>query len=194
MSAFECKNKRYMWRDGFSYGKEKAQIVGEVIESIEERDGHVTTVSFLEESRPEESPTHDMFEWDDSVAAEKYRLRQSAKILGQITYEIITEEEQVTEIELTEAVDSGAYSTIPTAPHSAWVNIAKKSNGNPGSSGAILVSTERAMADEKMRRQVLDNSISEIKMYVAKYRHIVEFAKIFTAIDEVEEELREAQQ
>lgn len=185
MSAFI--SKKYMWRDGFSY-KTDANVVGKVIESIEERDGQVTAVSFLDESRPEDSETHSMFEWNDSVAAEKYRLQQSKKILLQITYEIESHEDEVCEVELVDA-DSEEVKTADEAfrkPHAAWVNVGSK--GRSGSP-AIFVSVERALTDEDMRKTVLSNSIAEIKMFVNKYRNLVELTKIFNAVEEVEEEL-----
>ena len=60
--------KKYSWRAGKSVS---AQVAGEVMEMIEKRDGELTKEAFLEESRPEDSPTHGLFEWDDAVASEK---------------------------------------------------------------------------------------------------------------------------
>ena len=191
MSAFF--SKKYMWRDGYGYGgKEKAQIVGEVLEHIENRDGEVTSKSFLEESRPENSPTHSMFEWDDNIAAEKYRLNQSSKIIGQLTFEIIYEQNETTELEIevkkenTESVEA----PITLTPHSAFVNCSSsKMYGSPSSDFAKYVSINKAMSNTDMREQVVANSFREMKMFINKYREITEFAKIFAAMDEVEAEL-----
>lgn len=191
MSAFF--SKKYMWRDGYGYGgKEKAQIVGEVLEHIENRDGEVTSKSFLEESRPENSPTHSMFEWDDSIAAEKYRLNQSSKIIGQLTFEIIYEQNETTELEIevkkenTESVEA----PVTLTPHSAFVNCSRsKMYGSPSSDCAKYVSINKAMSNANMREQVVANSFREMKMFINKYREITEFTKIFEAMDEVEVEL-----
>lgn len=67
--------KKYSYKHGKTGAS--AQTVGETLERIEKRDGAVTKEAFLEESRPEDSPTHAMFEWNDGIAAEKYRLEQS---------------------------------------------------------------------------------------------------------------------
>ena len=69
--------------------KVPADVVGKTMEKIEERDGKVTKESFLEESRPVSSPTHNMFEWNDAIAAEKYRLEQSSEIIRNIQIEIV---------------------------------------------------------------------------------------------------------
>lgn len=39
-----------------------------------ENDGRLTPAEVLEEARNPESPLHDQFTWDDTEAAEKYRL------------------------------------------------------------------------------------------------------------------------
>jgi len=82
--------RNYKWREGFNQPV-KAEIVGQVFEEIEKKKGVVTKELFLEASRPEDSPTHKMFIWDDAIAAEKYRLSISQRIITQLDVEIITE-------------------------------------------------------------------------------------------------------
>ena len=38
---------------------------------------NLTAREIVEEARKKNSPLHDFFEWDDSIAAEKYRLAQA---------------------------------------------------------------------------------------------------------------------
>ena len=57
--------KRYRW-NAYQY-KVSAETAGSVMEQIERERGSVDKESFLEASRPEDSPTHDLFEWDDSI-------------------------------------------------------------------------------------------------------------------------------
>ena len=184
MSAFE--SRKYSWRSGFSYGC-SPQIVGEVLETIEERDGKVTPEAFLEESRPEDAETHKMFEWNDAIAAEKYRLDKAQRIIGGLTYTMVIDEDVHTKVTL---VDEKDVVTVNESikPYKAWINVSEKGRGRVGSP-AVLVSFDRAMADKVMRQNALRNALSEVKMYTNKYRHIKEFSKIFTAIDEVEEHL-----
>ena len=73
--------KEYSWK--VSHGV-PAQIAGEVMEKIEQRDGKLTKEAFLEESRPVDSPTHSCFEWDDGIAAEKFRLEQARHTINDI--------------------------------------------------------------------------------------------------------------
>lgn len=81
MPAFETK---YSWRKGYSY-KVPAAIVGGVIESLPE----ITSEALLEASRAEESPTHALFEWNDSVAAERYRKHQATCVINAVEVTIV---------------------------------------------------------------------------------------------------------
>lgn len=81
----------YQW--GANYGtfnsKVPAQVVGERIESLRAELGEgITPFQFLDDARPSSSPTHDLFQWDDSEAAERYREHQARKVLQ--TIRIIT--------------------------------------------------------------------------------------------------------
>ena len=51
-----------------------AQKAGEELERIERKHGVVTPRNVLEESRPGKAILHDLFEWNDSRAAERFRL------------------------------------------------------------------------------------------------------------------------
>ena len=52
----------------------------------------ITPANVLELARDENSALHDAFEWDDSVAAEKYRLGQARKLI--ISIEVREEEDE----------------------------------------------------------------------------------------------------
>ena len=184
MSAFV--SKKYQWRDGFSRKKDP-EIVGKVLEYIEDRDGSVTPKAFLEESRSEDSETHDMFEWDNTVAAERYRLSQAVDIVGGITFTLIEAEEVKTEVNLVED-DGNIGIDRNVKAYKGWVNVSPKGRGRVGSP-AVLVSIDRVMRDEELRKQALKNALSEVKMYTNKHRHFYELARIFSAIDETEQEL-----
>ena len=57
---------KYAW-GGIKYSV-SADTVGAVLEDIEQQNGTVSKELFLDASRSEDSPTHGMFEWDDSIA------------------------------------------------------------------------------------------------------------------------------
>lgn len=69
----------YQWKLG-SHVKGSAQVAGEVCEQLEKQ-GRLSAKILLDESRPEDAPLHNSFEWDDSIAAEKYREDQAREII-----------------------------------------------------------------------------------------------------------------
>lgn len=167
MAAFE--SKKYSYRSGYAY-KVPAQTVGKALESIEEKEGKVTSASFLEYSRPETSDTHSMFEWNDSIAAEKYRLRQSAAIIGQIEVEIqyIDTSQEASEIQIT--------------PVPAFVNVAGKSTR----ASATFVNVVTAVDNKDMWKQVVQNAVAELNAFKRKYSRFKEFEKIIKDIEKLE--------
>lgn len=74
---------KYCYSAGNAYPVE-AQVAGETIQKLIERDGKVTAKSFLEESRPENAATHGLFLWDDAEAAEHWRLGQSSLVIRKV--------------------------------------------------------------------------------------------------------------
>ncbi len=57
-------------------------VVGEAIESISKRhNGAVTPEVVVEASKPKTAPLHNYFEWDDSIAGQRYRLDQARYLI-----------------------------------------------------------------------------------------------------------------
>ena len=172
MSAYVSK---YSWRNGYSH-KVSADVVGSVLEKIEKSDGMVTSKSFLDYSRPEDSETHSMFEWDDSVAAEKYRLSQSGKIINQLSVEVIYEESVPADISI------NVEEQVPAKRQfvSAFVNVERKSIKQ----SAVFMNVQEALRNEHTREMVLENAKSELESFKRKYGNLVELSEVIKAIDE----------
>ena len=65
------------WKSGLGIFKADPQKVAEEIIAIGDE---ATPAQILEKGRSEDTELHKCFEWNDSVAAEKYRLSQARKI------------------------------------------------------------------------------------------------------------------
>lgn len=65
------------WKSGLGLFKADPQKVAEEIIAIGDE---ATPAQILEKGRSEETELHKCFEWNDSIAAEKYRLSQARKI------------------------------------------------------------------------------------------------------------------
>lgn len=72
----------YEWKQG-SRIKADVNIVGRVCEELE-REGRLNAQELVDVSRDEDAPLHDLFEWDDKIAAEKYRYVQAQEIIRSI--------------------------------------------------------------------------------------------------------------
>lgn len=151
--------KNYSWGSGCQY-KTSADTVGKTLERIEERDGAITKESFLEESRPVTSPTHEMFEWDNDKAAEKYRLVQSGRIIGNL---VVTIQQNETD----EPVSSRAVVNIVESDHAK----------------AVYQSIGVAMSQTDTREIVLNHALNELKAFKAKYAGLKELAELFKTLD-----------
>lgn len=69
----------YKWASGARCAVD-ANVAGAVCEELEAK-GELTAERLVEVSRNEDAPLHGAFEWDDAIAAEKYRQTQAYCIL-----------------------------------------------------------------------------------------------------------------
>lgn len=84
----------YKWKSG-SRIKADAQKSGELMEQLAASEEGLTEQTLLDANREEDAPLHNDYEWDDSEAAEKYRLSQSGHFLRCIlTVEIQQDESE----------------------------------------------------------------------------------------------------
>lgn len=178
MAAFI--SKRYSYSTGYN-SKVSAQTVGEVLEEIVNSGEAVSSQSFLDASRDEDSPTHGMFEWDDSVAAEKFRLTQASNIICHLECTEEVYESEPTEVELEEKTVEPTESTYFK---SAYVNVAKRSCTFQK---AEYVPVAVAMSNEDTRRQVLENALVSLKAFERSYSYLNEMSLVIDAIHKTEE-------
>lgn len=149
----------YRWKSvGYSVPAEK---VGKIFEQMEKDYGEVTSIRVLEEARPEDSILHPIFEWDDTVAAERYRLEQARKLINNI------------EIEIEPTSDDDKPTTI-----TAFVDVGE-------SKRARYVNITTAFQNEEMKEVVFQNALNELKAFEEKYRKFTEFDRLFEEINKL---------
>ena len=148
---------QYAWKPGFRVGGLDAQVVGERLDAIRERDGGITAEAVVDDARPVDSPLHPAFEWDDSVAAEKYRLDQARYLIRAVVIQRPDVEEP--------------------RPVRAFV-VVKESDGNE-----VYTSTIKALSDEELRRQVLERALRELDAWRRRYEDLAELAEVLAAAD-----------
>lgn len=75
---------QYSWKYPI---KADAQEIGEELETlVEENDGRLTKEAVVERARNPASPLHPLIEWDNEVAAKKFRNLQAAYIVRNIVF------------------------------------------------------------------------------------------------------------
>lgn len=74
----------YAFRSGRSLKNVNPQAVGMELERIRQEKGQLQAADVLEEAHNPESPLHEAFEWDDSLAAAEHRLGQARRLIVSI--------------------------------------------------------------------------------------------------------------
>lgn len=153
----------YQWSTNL-YSKVRPEDAGKEFEQIEAENGCITPQAVVDRARPEGSVMHKLFEWNDSVAAEKYRNQQACNIIGAL----IIKRSETSESKY----NKRAFVNIVAAPH----NLKSKPQ---------YIRIDRAFNDPVSKAIVLDNAISELKRFKAKYSALKELSKVFDAIEEL---------
>ena len=138
----------------------KAQIVGEHFERLEKQQGHITPKIVLESARSETSAIHPCFEWNDDVAAEKYRETQAGLLIRNLTVKMIETGEKQTE------------------PVRAYVSIKQ-------SDSSEFISLQNVLKDDELTQKMLEQAKNELNAFAKKYSALQELSKVFEAIAEV---------
>ena len=100
------------------------------------------------------------FEWNDGVAAEKYRESQAGSLIRNLTVKMITPD-----VEQTEPVR--AYVSIRQADSSEFISV------------------HNVLKDEDLTRKMLEQAKSELDSFAKKYSTLRELSKVFDAIAEI---------
>jgi hypothetical protein len=136
-------------------------IVDALKRIAEDHDGILRPRDIVEAARDEESPLHSQFDWDDSTAAEKHRLWQAR----QLTRVLVTFEPGV------------GGKMIPCRVFTSLT---------PDREDSGYRVTAAVMDDPAQRAQMLADAYADMRRFRLKYQHLVELAKVFEAIDDVQ--------
>lgn len=117
-------------------------------------DGIFTANQVLDLARPKNSPIHKYFNWDDTDAAEKYRLYQARHLISCVVVEIDNKKvrKYITPVRV-EHLDRTAY-----------------------------VEVNKARNTPDIWSQVLDRAMKDALLWEARYKNLVELTPIHNAI------------
>jgi hypothetical protein len=147
----------YRWKNQ-SLGQVPAQIVGEEIQRITVQNGGcIKPHNIVAHAQAVTSPIHRCFEWNNKLAAEKYRIEQAKYMLRSIVV--------VQQVPDDEPLLVRAFVSI-------------KKNDEP-----VYTSIHRAVNDPEQWEFVLASAYEELKAWRQKYKDLQQFANIFDLID-----------
>ena len=132
----------------------KSRITEELKRIATKNNGKLYPRDVVEEARPETSPLHSSFEWDDSVAAESYRIEQARKLI-QVSVTILPGSAE---------------------PIRAFVSLTTDRKQEGG-----YLPVETVMTSFDLREQMLADAAAELKTFVTKYNTIKELVEVTTA-------------
>lgn len=154
------ENMIYKWSIGL-YSKVDANDAGKELERIEKETGGISNHDVVDAARPEGSVLHDLFEWDDKKAGDKWRLVQASNIISALI--VVNEDSQYNK--------------------RAFVNITKSPMLPKNKPRYIRI--DNAIQDENTRKILLNNAKEELRRFREKYRALKELTEIFDLINKL---------
>ncbi len=122
------------------------------LQAIRDERGALTPALVVDTARDPEHPLHSRFDWDDTVAAEKWRLEQASQLLRVVK-----------------------LPADPSRPGDLRAFVAVKGQD---SHRADYVPTEEALLDEFARKLILRDMEREWRLLKRRYEHMREFADL----------------
>ena len=147
----------YKWKSD-SYIKADAQRAGEQFEQLAQTNDGLTPQSVLDANREEGTPLHDSFEWDDSAAAEKYRINQAGHFIRCIL--------KVSESDKKEEPQRAFFVTTEVHRYEP---------------------IEEIISIQTKYEKLLDTTYSELLTFKRKYESLKELKPVFDSIESIKE-------
>ena len=142
--------------------KVRPTVARVVIDKISKRDGVVTPASLLESASSRRSPIHGCFEWDDTVAAGRFRVEQARRMLKDLI--IVSSNGEARE-------------------YRAYVHVSTKSVKG-------FQAIVQALGDPESREYILARAMEDLAAFERKYRSLKELAGLLHSMRAVRKKLR----
>lgn len=140
-----------------------AAVTRELRRIAKSNGGVLQPATVVDAARPKSSPLHSKFEWDDSAAAEAYRIWQARQLI-KVCVEVLPGVSVPTEV---------------------FVSL----SSDRCSGGGYRVTTT-VLSDAETRAELLEDALAELRIFKIKYRRLTELASVFDAIDRAERKRR----
>ena len=132
----------------------------ETVQALQElhkvKEGLLRPIDVVEAARSETSPLHKHFEWDDTAAAEKFRIEQARGLLQRVFVRVQTPDgkERMTQVFVSLSTD----------------------RFSDGGGYRQLVDV---LSDSDMRNQLVRDALADMQMFESRYKEIQELASVY---------------
>jgi hypothetical protein len=162
--AAKRRQVKYVW-NGRKPGGVTAETVAVIVERLRDENGGVCPPqAFVDEARPEESPIHHLFTWDDGVAGELYRRVEARRIIAAVKIVVVERPRR----ELAPAFVHVKHATVPGGPT------------KEGYRSIHLVLQNREEVD-----QIIAEALKLIDALNARFRHVPELRPLWVAAEQI---------
>ena len=139
---------------------DSADEVGQHLERLRETfHGELTPEDVVADARNHNSPLHSFFEWDDSAAAEQYRVQKACGLIRGVVAIVVGGEQPAKQVQ------AFVHVPDPQEPH--------------------YRATDHAMSQEQTREMILRQAWKEFQSWKRRYQHLDELADLFKSGDKM---------
>ena len=154
MATARLKTKTIKARPGARISDAEAKRIAPELFAIEQQLGCVTPEEVLRRAENPRNPLHKHIEWDNSKAADTYRIDQARTVIRSVVYEI-------------EVIGTPSKPVRKFQPVMINVRSSAEDEENPMQSG--YVSVTRALSDAGMRVKILEQAAKELDAWKRRY-------------------------
>lgn len=156
--------KNYAWRKGSHSPRGWAVIFGERVDLLQEQLGHApSSAEVLEDARDENSPLHQMFNWENEDAAEKFRKIQASVLLSSLVVRV--------------EIMQGSKSQEIEMP----VRVSVRGGEKGASKGREHI--RDVLSNRELRDRMLEGAANELISLQRRYSYLTELSRVFHEVD-----------
>lgn len=139
--------RTYSAAPGAPFSDRDARLIGPALEDMaSRRGGALRPEEVVEEAASPAHPLHPYFEWDDSAAADRYRVQQARQMIASVRVRVVDPKGR-------------------RAPFKAWFSVRRDDR-----IGRAYVPLEEVAAQAPLREQVVADALRELQAWSARYR------------------------
>ena len=161
----------YKARKGSPLTGEQAKRYGPRIQELIDKYGDVSAEDVLDAAKKKKSPLHDFFEWDDTVAARKFRLTQARMMVRSV--EIVVIDSRGKEVR------PRAFLQIPVRDERSGLDTRKHH----------IIPVQQITVDEDLKERVIVGFRRRINALRREMRQIEGLDKAARFLDDADDEL-----